>query len=418
MKTFRQALIAAGIFLLQNVQLNAQRTDYKPIPDGFDFPAPEKTLLDALKAGDEAKLRTHAWMVFVGMTQPARPEDPTTEAIWETWYDGKKEVFSVGAAPQGVRTLQRDLTTPKQFLPQGEKPGPQAVGKSQMAFTLFNQELKDHTRSPENKFYLKSSLQRINRAWPPQTPIVDRKLKDYPVKAMSLKAVWMAVKKQGLTPLPIWDGVERVINAPPHDIDSWDRAILVDPSRKIIPAGEKKDTNLFGKPFPQSHVVPLTAFYHFSLTAAQASKFPDASEGDFAVLVAMHYTTKEIPNWVWATFWWHDKPNEGPFAQDRPADTVLKGLWRNYLMNVSYDMDLPKEPDATPHAVFNPWLEARFPNGVNSNCMTCHRQAVWKEDNPRGSFTITRGAPDPNDPMFKDGTKADFLWSLLKEGNK
>lgn len=130
----------------------------------------------------------------------------------------------------------------------------------------------------------------------------------------------------------------------------------------------------------------------------------------------MHYTTKEIPNWVWATFWWHDSPNAGKFATERPA--VLKGVWRNYLMNASYDMDKPVETNGTPRVVFNPYLEARFLNGVNSNCMTCHRRAVWAKDNPQPAFLpITRGAPKPDDPAFIDATSVDFLWSLLFERN-
>ncbi|WP_457661204.1 hypothetical protein [Sinorhizobium medicae] len=59
-------------------------------------------------------------------------------------------------------------------------------------------------------------------------------------------------------------------------------------------------------------------------------------------------------------------------------------------MDIAYDMDLPKETNGTPNAVFNPWLEAHFENGVNSNCMTCHQRAVWTE--PDATFLpITRG---------------------------
>lgn len=406
MKTFRQVFIAAVIFLLQNVRLNAQRIDYKRIPDGFDFPAPEATLLDALKAGDEAKLRTHAWMVFAGLTQPARPEDPTSEALWETWYRGD-EVFSAGAAPQGERMLRRNLIVPRQFAPPAKGPQPQAVGVSELANTLFNKELKDHTR--QNQFYLASTLNAINSRWTPQTPVANRKIKDYPREAMSLKMVWRRLAKRGLTPLPIWDEQPRTTDAP-RQPPPWHRTVLVDPSRDAIPVGEMKDG---------SHVVPLSAFYHFAL--------PEEQGGDFMVLVAMHYTTKEIPNWVWATFWWHDKPNDGPYSKNRPADTLVKGLWRHFLMDVSYDMNEPKESDQTPNAVFNPWLEARFPNGVNSNCMTCHQRAVWPEG-PVSTvlppqervpwLPITRGAAAASDRLFKDRTKLDFLWSLLLEGGQ
>ena len=54
-------------------------------------------------------------------------------------------------------------------------------------------------------------------------------------------------------------------------------------------------------------------------------------------------------------------PTQGPFAPDRPAQVT--GVWRNFLMSASYDLNLPLEPDGKPHITFNPWLEAGFPDG-------------------------------------------------------
>ena len=65
--------------------------------------------------------------------------------------------------------------------------------------------------------------------------------------------------------------------------------------------------------------------------------------GDYAVFAGTHLTTKEIDDWVWATFWWHDRPDAGSFGADRPA--TVRGVWRNYLMNASFDLNLPREPD-------------------------------------------------------------------------
>jgi hypothetical protein len=131
-------------------------------------------------------------------------------------------------------------------------------------------------------------------------------------------------------------------------------------------------------------------------------------------LVALHYTTKEIPDWVWATFWWHDKPNDGPFAAHRPDQ--VGGVWRNYLMDTAYSMDTPREADGKPHAVYNPWLEARFRNGTVSNCMTCHRRAIYSGLPKDAAFLpVTRGTPPAGDARFTDATKLDFLWSVMFE---
>ncbi|MEX2206690.1 MAG: hypothetical protein WEF50_10730 [Myxococcota bacterium] len=405
-----QGRLVSGMTLLLVVGSSArsQEIGFTAIPPGFDFPADGAELLNALKAGDEARLRSHGWLVFAGLTQPARPDDPAGEALWETWYPGE-EVFGSAVVPEAVRTLKRQLRVPRQF---SALPGarPQAVGESQLAFTLFSQELKDHTRS--NKLHLKATMEGINNGWTSGTPTRDRKVADYPVKAMSLKTVWMPVRKQGITALPVWDEQPTVVNAPAQDVPTWKRKVAVDPARAVVPDGET--ANLPG--FPGSRVVPLSSFYHFAMNAEQAETF-GVSEGDYAVLVAMHYTTKEIPDWVWATFWWHDKPNEGRFARNRPDEGKLRSPWRNYLMDVSYDMSSPEEDNGTPNAVFNPWLEARFPDGVNSNCMTCHQRAVWKPETPN-FLPVTRGAASEDDAIFRGGTKADFLWSLLFEGNQ
>jgi hypothetical protein len=131
-------------------------------------------------------------------------------------------------------------------------------------------------------------------------------------------------------------------------------------------------------------------------------------EGDLVVFAGTHLTTKEIDDWVWGTFWWHDRPDAGPFAADRPA--TVKGVWRNYLLSASYDLNLPRESDGKPVIAFNPYLEAHFKDGVVSNCMNCHHRAA--SPNP-GFKPIFRGDPDPNDRAFAPGLlRTDFLWSI------
>ena len=68
-------------------------------------------------------------------------------------------------------------------------------------------------------------------------------------------------------------------------------------------------------------MVSVNDFYHFPLTPADftastdplngAVLFPNNplsqsgfAPGDFAILVAMHVATREVPNWTWQTFWW------------------------------------------------------------------------------------------------------------------
>jgi hypothetical protein len=397
---------------------------YKPIPAGFDFPADQTALLTIRDNKDVAAMRHHAWMVFAGLTQPARPNEADSEAVWETWYHGDEVFAPAGPSPQGIRKAKRVFTP----LRQSVMPGVvlQAAGQSVASFTLFNQETKDHIRT--NRYQMAEAMDALNASWPIGGPPQDRKIKDFPAPSMSLKTTWWVVKKNQPTGMYIWDEKAEADPAGPQPAPQWKRAVIVDPTRAQIPADESANTTIRGKQFPDSHVVPLSAFYHFTATADDLSSLNSApvgtgedpnlgqvEVGDFLVLAAMHFTTKEIPQWVWATFWWHDRPDVGPYAENRPDARALKSYWRNYKMDVTLDMTTPAAPDGKQKVIFNPWLEARFKDGVHSNCMACHQLADW----PRSDFLPIQRGPLPHDAQrFRDTTKMDFLWSLRMEGGQ
>ncbi len=380
---------------------------YQPIPPGFDFPADQNALLQMRDTANVAAMRKHAWMVFAGLTQPT----PTGEAVWETWFS-EEQAFAQGPAPQGIgpHRLQRRFRNPRQFTLAGQGAVPHAIGASLLSFVLMNKDTFDHIRT--NHLYQKARLNQINQAFNANhTPVEQRVIPAFPRESVSLKTVWWLVKQTGLTALPVWDGVANpnISNPPP----SWARFVAVDPTRQQIPADERRDIFFQGLSKPNSHVVPLNSFYNFQITANEINDvrhvpgFSQAQVGDFVALIAMHMTTKEIPDWVWATFWWHDNPAAGPFGMDRPP--AVPGVWRNYLMNVAFSGDIPTAADGGPNVCFNPWLEARFVKGMQSNCLTCHQRSVLGN---QVFLPITRGRLADNDPFFAGKTKFDFLWSI------
>jgi len=388
----------------------------QPIPSGYDFPAEESELLKLRDLGDVGGMRRHSWLVFAGMTQSTT----TGEAVWETWYSAR-ETFGP-AQPQGLATrkLQRRFQIPRQFGKSG--PHPQAVGASLASFTLFSEELRTFVR--QKNFYLQSTLKSINDSFPVQTPVEKREIPDFPNRAVAIKTAWWIVKRQGITVMPIWDPALNVPLPTGNDFSTWKRCVAVDPSRTSIPSGETRNLSCNQGASVATTVVPLAAFYYFSLSAIDIAtlkklgpfipNLKTAVPGDYVALIALHYTTKEIHDWVWATFWWHDKPNDGPFAANRP-DKVT-GVWKNYLMDTSYSMDSPPAADGKAHVAFNPWLEARFSDGTVSNCMTCHRRSIFAGRATDGEFLpVSRGTPTANDPRFAGATKLDFLWSILFE---
>lgn len=414
-----ELLTWAGV--LQTALAFAQQHAAQDIPAGFDFPAEETALLKLTELGNVPGMRAHAWMVFAGLTQPTNNGKP----IWTTWHY-RDEVFGD----------QQPESEPKKF----DKPTQLELGHvletsldttthALPAVNMYNEAAYRHIR--ENKYHLRASLQELI------TPQARAEIKPFPATSVVLKTFWWPVKKDQLTPLPVWD--RHPLN-PPEDgngYTTFKRIVAVDPTRWDIPDDDTTDTVRFNNPTnageiisrPGSRVVSLERFFRFALTAGDAQEINHAindqfknwfereiREGDYAVLLGFHMTTREIPEWVWATYWWHDRPTDGPFAADRP-DKVT-GVWRNYLMTVSYSMETPKESDGTAHIAFNPYLEGPFADGIVSNCMTCHRKAVWPikriaNDNPLvNPFTVSRGSFPLDSPMFRGRVTTDFLWSI------
>src|SRR5712691_4136427 len=342
-------LVALSV-LLSGGGIAAAQQNYEPIPPGFDFPADESTLLRFRDTQNAPEMRRHAWYVFAGLTQRAK----NGEAIWETWFP-LQVTFAAGPQPQGLTGAgpARPFERPRQLRPRGAEP--QAIGESGLSFVLFNKDTHDFIRS--NRFNLQSRLNELNNGFPPGAPIEKREVTSFPRTAMSLKLIWNVVKANGITLVPVWDGRATLTNPDTQGIppSSWPRVVAVDPSRDDIPLDETRSVFWQGSPAFPARVVSLKRFYHFKITAAEigairAIRGAEAADiGDYAVLMAMHYTTKEISDWVWSTYWWHDQPDGGPFGSDRP--TVVQGVWRNYLMDTSYSMDLPREYDGSPNSV-------------------------------------------------------------------
>lgn len=73
----------------------------------------------------------------------------------------------------------------------------------------------------------------------------------------------------------------------------------------------------------------------------------------------------------------------------------------------------PLADDGGPHISFNPYLEAGFALGAQSNCLGRHQKAGWTPQGFQESFPVHRGTIAPNDPLFAGNLKTHFLWSLV-----
>lgn len=170
-------------------------------------------------------------------------------------------------------------------------------------------------------------------------------------------------------------------------------------------------------------------------------------------LVALHITTKDVPNWFWATFEHIDnklpelqggrKGNEGWLLKsvDRAACTVapfdcekipqglgLEGTrWENYrLRGVQLDF---VDSRGNPTLLANSKPEEGFQQ--SSSCITCHSRATVGNKTGAASNRLSVFKPDDNgyvgapDPKWfeDDGaggkyTQLDFVWSFFRAARK
>ncbi|MBR1070769.1 hypothetical protein [Bradyrhizobium liaoningense] len=441
MNAFFKGLALGGLLIFTH-SANAQNTLYRPIPPGFDFPAGydfssgkppgpadfdngEKRLLQFLQQNNFGELRRHGWEVFAGLTQQA----PEGHANWESWFIAEQVFAGPTPAPLSdqPRSFKRSLEPPRKLGIGLGGPVALAPGQSFAFSVLFNQPARDHiwTERLFERATVVNLLSNLNQTNP---PIEKRTIKDFPRDSIALKVSWRHIKRSGLTAIPVWDNdlpnpTAPVLPALPEI--TWKRCVAVDPTG-AKPEGEVVLAQCGFEQRPSS-VVHLNRFYNFQVdnqnVAVLKSVIGDeVNVGDYLVLVAFHYTTKEIPEWIWGTFWWHDKPTNGEFASDRSPKVT--GVWKNYLMDVGYSRDVPAGGDGKANDIMNPYIEARFPNGVRSNCMTCHARAVFPRLPPEpngpgqdicGALPVTRGSSDlpSSDPRLSTRVRLDFLWSVL-----
>jgi hypothetical protein len=230
-----------------------------------------------------------------------------------------ENVFHVPRQFVRARALQRRLLSPLAAVV--ASPGEQVLG-----FNKFDPTYAGHVWS--NQFQNPNNLWTIQNGWPAGTPVANRHIPPFPATAIGLKPVFEVARgpnNGGVTVLNYWlgdltTGPQNSTNPQAPTSDTWKQCVVVQTGSGPVPPGLTCPNG--GTP---SGTVTQNDFYSFQLEAAEVqsicgSQSPCAVKvGDYALLVAMHLTTRENDNWTWQTFWWNYNQ---PFPYGAPPSTI------------------------------------------------------------------------------------------------
>jgi hypothetical protein len=422
-------------------------------PSKHEFPADPAWLQNIADRQEIHKIRKHAWGLFTGITQRLEGGGIQT-ALFETWYN-KCDAFLNLANVLPCSSLAGQRLTPATWMLQKIENDPQimrawanlpgvntaelakeALSGNQFvpATVLFNKEAMVHIR--KHRLWTEDALKSMNNEYDllgnntelplrvAQSP--EREVPAFPPTSVVLKAFWIVIVKKAPSMNHIWVWQTE---KPPFPRDQRYRP-EDDPGMPLAPSGGGWTSRVQVEPTERpcddltAKTIPVTCFFYIRLEQAQAEIVNQsvlmnpasyADPGDYLILEGMHVITRELPQWTWSTFWWHNQPNQGSYSDDRPGPDVLHDAWRNYLMDATLSMYTPTESDGKEKICFNPYLEAKVQYGVSSNCINCHSRATYPAQPPIAPW---RGLPfkcrfpDPWDKANVNGLRLSFLMSL------
>jgi hypothetical protein len=411
---------------------NGLGLDYTPMPPTFQF-QPKPVVDGWVKSNNVGAMIEHAWEIWGGLSTEVEQTvggQKVKYPTFETWVDE----FTVFPQPSTLTsaaslvtgsmtptTPSHRFTKPKQLLKRsndGRHLGEAALQPTsptpRVVTVKYTKEIYEGVWS--HQYYRTDVMNTLNQGWTktsPPTPLADRNVEPFDDRSIMIKPTYQIVKGKVATLVNYWTGPAASTTPSSPAFPTWTNKMLV------LPPG-MQGVSLQGVPN-----VSVDQFYHFQLNKTEAAYINGMGqgtfeEGDYAILVAMHVSSREIDKWTWQTFWWSiEKPKIPAAVAGRIAPP-----FDHYDAAVGYSYTTgPDSPAGLNVVCFNPYLEADFDNstfvrpgqlGIESNCMSCHRAAAWPAPNlPNNAQYLTaNGILKPDDPYFQGMTKVDFVWGF------
>lgn len=412
-------------------------------------PGARKELQTEIDHKDLSAIRKHGWQIWGAITkQTDQTYEPGEKscgvsnkvAVFDTWW-GEEEIFRTPVfCPDGKPCAEN-------IKPRNNWHGPRQAGGAQvLSFNKYSVEFMDWVT--DHDLYKASTLIGFNKALDKKGAAIKNRTIDQFVPsplptATMLKPTYWVLKADEPAMMPYWTGPLHPVSnnnsdTPRHPVvNTWKNFVLWDPTGKADPTKPREVTiygingpekrmvapkkvvgpdDFYGLPLSQADVTFIKGGNVFTIGGVPVSEIKPC---DLAVLVGMHVTTAEVPNWTWQTFYWN------PFPSDTTQPTVT-GAFKNFDMATAYFF-MGKNGEA--HIAYNPYLEPpitgpTFMNpmtmhGADSNCMTCHHAAgfptINKDPNPAvmllGSY-VSKGPISGGEQWFADRLKTTFMWGL------
>lgn len=421
-------------------------TSITPVDIDSSVYVDQGTIQDWVQNNNTDAMYNHAWKLWDAMSKETNQcINNKALPVWETWLS-RYEIF-IQKEKSKTKKISRHLEKPNQFK-KGFKladssPADDIRLISGMKYNPTTAEFV-YSQKYNDKNYMNSLIK----------PMYATSITPFPSTSIVIKPMYWAVKSSSYTLVPVWQGSNSSSCTEPTPL-TWKtyvaittnkndanlgKTITIENYQGIDCAGNKIQMTVTAK------VVSIDEFYNVKLTQDEVNNINTAgvddkegsnpntglykaivydfnsgkvsditvTEGDYAVLVGMHLTTKEIPNWTWQTYWWDDrKANLEPYVQ--PAPSFIQSPWNNYVCAIGYSMCNNGEKNCTDMSTdatycASPYIEYTIGGPKASNCMTCHAYATWPGIK---STTKNKGYVDlANDPAFIGNVKLDFLWSI------